>query len=273
MTDNNNMLELDFSSKLEVTINNERPVQLVDLTMALLGVGQQYQRFIEAETNEQHQIGSELFIKEVRSGSIIVELIAQVAPVVPLLWVGGSLKEWLEYAKSTVEWLTGKLNDPPKEFTKQDLKQWNNILEPVAKDHGSQMNFSVSDGGVVNQYFINSVQANAAQNMITRELEKLEEPDDHVERKRVMTWHQTRFVENAPTGDRAVIESISKSPVKVLFENNAVKNAMLHGDSRFGKPWHELAYIVDVKVQTINGVPKAYTVLDFHDEDTFDPTE
>ena len=268
------ILSLYFSSKLEIKINNERPVQLVDLTMSLLGVGQQFERFIEAETNEQHAIGSELYIKEVRSGSIIVELIAQAAPVVPLLWTGGTLKEWAEYAQNTLQWLTGQLKDPPKEVTKQDLKQWKNILEPVAKDNGSQMNFSVTDGGqVINQFFINSVQANAAQNRITRELEKLDEPDNHTQRKRVMTWHQTRFANDALTGDKAVIESISKAPVKVLFENQAVKKAMLHGDSRFNKPWHELAYIVDVKVQTISGVPKVYTILDFHDEDTFDPTE
>lgn len=267
-----NILELDLSTKLQITIHNEKPIALVDLTMALLGVSQQFERFIESESDEQHQLGSELYIKEVRSGSVIVELVAQVAPVVPLLWAGGSLKEWVDYAKSTVEWLTGKLKDPPKEVTKQDLKQWHNILEPVAKDNGSQMNFSVSDGGVViNQYFVNSVEANAAQNRISRELERMEEPDDHVQRKRVMTWHQTRFVEDPISGDRAVIESITKRPVKILFENNAVKRAMLNGDPRLGKPWHELAYVVDVRVQTINGIPKAYTILDFHEEETFDP--
>jgi hypothetical protein len=48
------LLELDFSNKLEITINNNKPVVLTDLTMALLGVGQQFERFIENETNEQH---------------------------------------------------------------------------------------------------------------------------------------------------------------------------------------------------------------------------
>ena len=48
------LLELDFSNKLEITINNKNPVVLTDLTMALLGVGQQFERFIENETNEQH---------------------------------------------------------------------------------------------------------------------------------------------------------------------------------------------------------------------------
>ena len=80
-----NILELDFNDKLQITINNTKPVVLTDLTMALLGVGQQFERFIENETTEQHQTGSELFIKEVRSGSIIVELVAQANPLVTLL--------------------------------------------------------------------------------------------------------------------------------------------------------------------------------------------
>ena len=268
------LLELDFSNKLEITINNTKPVVLTDLTMALLGVGQQFERFIENETNEQHAASSELFIKDVRSGSIIVELIAQAIPVVPLLWQGGSLLEWVNHAKSVIEWLNGKLANPPKDLTKQDLKQWSNILEPVAKDHGSQMNFTVSNGGqVINQIFISSEQANAAQNQIKREIGKLEEPDDHTQRKRVMVWYQSKFDSSSSTGDRAVIESISKVPVKVIFENNAVKKAMLTGDSRFSKQWHELAYIVDVSVQTVQDVPKVYTIINYYDEDTFDPNE
>lgn len=54
------------------------------------------------------------------------------------------------------------------------------------------------------------------------------------------------------TGDKATIEDITKRPLKVIFENNAVKEAMLGGDAKFKKPWHKLAYVVDVEVQTIN---------------------
>lgn len=270
----NNILELDFNDKLQITINNTKPVVLTDLTMALLGVSQQFERFIENETTEQHQTGSELFIKEVRSGSIIVELVAQAIPVVPLLWQGGSVVEWFGFAKSVIEWLSGKLDKPPKDVTKQDLKQWNNILDPVAKDHGSQMNINVSRGGqVINQFFITSEQANSAQNMIRRELERLGEPSDQTQRQRVMTWYQTKFDDKSQTGNKAVIESISKSPVKVIFENNAVKKALMAGDPRFNKSWHELAYIVDVTVQTVQGIPKVYTVINYHEDETFDPKE
>lgn len=270
----NSILELDFNDKLQITINNTKPVVLTDLTMALLGVGQQFERFMQNEAPEQPPAGSELFIKEVRSGSIVVELVAQAIPVIPLLWQGGSIVEWVGYAKSVLDWLNGQQSQPPKDVTKQDLKQWSNILEPVAKDHGSQLNFTVSSGGqVINQFFINSEQANAAQNAIRREIGLLAEPDDHTQRKRVMTWYQTKFDDSSQTGNKAVIESISKSPVKVIFENNAVKKALMAGDTRFSKSWNELAYIVDVKVQTVQGVPKVYTVINYYDEDTFDPAD
>ena len=195
-------------------------------------------------------------------------------PVVPLLWVGGSLVEWTSHAKSVLEWLNGKLDKPPKDVSKQDLKQWSSILEPVAKDSGSQMNFSASEGGVItNQFYITSSDANAMQNAIRREVGVLEERNDHIQRKRVMVWYQTKFDDNSDTGSKAVIESITKTPVKVIFENNATKKAMLAGDDRYPKPWHELAYIVDVLVQTVQGVPKVYTILDYHEEDTFDPAD
>ena len=264
-------MEIDFNNKLEVTIKNEKPVVLTDLTMSLLGVNQQFQRFLETETNQDYQPSTELYIKEVRSGSIIVELVALAMPIVPLIWEGGPLSQWVLQAEAIVHWFLGKLDTPPKDLSKNDLKQWNSILEPVAKDNGSQLNLTVSDGGkVINQFFINSQEANAAQNQIQREIENLEDPDEHIQKRKVMVWYQTKFDTESHTGDKAIIEAISKKAVKVIFENNAVKEAMLKGDERYSKPWHKLAYIVDVEVQTVNGSPKLYTVLKYYKEDTFD---
>jgi hypothetical protein len=79
-----NVIEIDFSHKLEIKINNQKPVVLTDLTMSLLGINQQYQRFIESETNQDYDASTELYIKEVRTGSIIVELVALTMPIVPL---------------------------------------------------------------------------------------------------------------------------------------------------------------------------------------------
>lgn len=266
------VVEFDFDKKLEITINNEKPVELTDMTLSLLAVSEQFQKFVESSTNDDYQAGAELYIKEVRSGSIVVELVAQAMPIVPLIWEGGSLSEWVNTVKAVFDWFLGKTSSPPSQITKNDLKQWHSIVEPVAKDQGSQLNFNVSDNGkVINQFFINSSDANIAQNRIKRHIEDFETPNDHIHRRKVMYWYQTKFDDESHTGDRAIIEDISKRPLKVIFDNNAVKAAMVDGDEHFEKPWQKLAYVVDVEVQTINDEPKMYTVLRYYPEHTFDP--
>lgn len=268
-----NLIEIDFGTRLEIHIKNEKPVVLTDLTLSLLAVNQQFQRFMESETNQDYQVGTELYIKEVRSGSIIVELVAQALPLVPLIWSGGSLSEWVNSAKAILDWLLAKTSTPPKTMHKNDLKQWKAILEPVARDSASQMNFTVSDRAsvTINQFSFNSTEANAAQNRITRELAAIDDPNEHIQNRKLMYWYQTKFDTDSHTGDKAIIESISKRPLKVIFENNAVKEAMLAGDERFNKPWHKLAYVVDVEVQTVQGEPKIYTVLRYYPDKTIDP--
>lgn len=269
-----NILEIDLDKKMEITISNENPVSLKDLSLSLLSFNHQFHKFVESETDRETDIGSELLIKEVRKGSIVIELVSQAAPIVPLLWEGGTLSQWSGVVQGVCNWLLGKIDSPPKEVTKQDLLEWNKFVEPVAKDHGSQMNINVSDGGtVINNFTINSTEANAIQNEISRKVEQLDSPEDHVHRRKVMYWYQAKFDPQSETGNRAIIDDLSKKSMKVIFEKNAVKDAMLHPPEHFKKQWHELAYVVDVEVETVRGVPKMYKVLQYYPEYTFDPEE
>jgi hypothetical protein len=119
--------------RLEVTIKNTKPVVLTDLTLSLLAIGHQYESFIENDVPANQQVSAELLVKEVRTGSIVFELVAHAIPIAPILWDGGSLAEWAKVAKDMVLFWLGKQKAPPKQITKTDLKQWDNILEPVAR--------------------------------------------------------------------------------------------------------------------------------------------
>lgn len=270
----NNIMEIDLSKRLEIKINNTKAVGLEDLSLSLLAFNHQFQKFVESETSKETDMSSELLIKEVRSGSIIVELISHSSSIVPLLWEGGSLTQWSKIAKEISGWLLGKTEKPPKELTKQDLQDWNKFVEPVAKDNGSQININVSDNGkVIQQFIINSTEANAMQNRIGNLISDLDTPEGNVHTRKIMYWYQAKFDQNSDTGNRAIIDDLSKSALKVIFDNNAVKDEMLHPDPKFGKPWHELAYVVDVEVETVRSKPKMYKVLRYYPEYTFDPEE
>lgn len=267
------MEDTGFTQKLEIKFENRKPVLVEDLSNALLSVSDQYARFVETTTTERYVTTSELFVKDVRSGSMVFDIVGVAMPIIPLLWEGGSLSEWVGVAKGTMDWLLAKKSTPPVETTKPDLQNWMAIMQPVAKDHGAQLIFSASGNATVtNNLIITSAEAGTAQKTLQRLLAEADTPANHVHRRKVMIWYQTRF-DSTDTGDKVIIEDISTKPTKVIFENQAVKAAMLRGDPRFIKPWNELAYIVDVRVQTVRGVPKLYEVVDYHDEHTFDPND
>jgi hypothetical protein len=268
--------EVDIGEQhLEIVIQNTKPLVLTDLTLSLLAISQQYQQFIEAELPPEAKVSTELLVRQVRTGSIVFELMAHALPVAPLLWSGGSIFEWSKVAKEMLLFALGKLKNPPKALAKNDLKQWDNILEPIAKDHGSQMNLQVRDHGsvVINQVIINSDDANAAQNKIRRLIDQYDEPVDVDHKKRIMTWYQAKFDPDSQTGNKIKIESISKKPLRVLFDNNAIREAMYAQGADFGVPWHKLAYVVDVQIQTINEQPRVALITKFYPKQTFNPEE
>ncbi|WP_273135284.1 hypothetical protein [Marinobacter vinifirmus] len=65
----NNIMEIDLSKRLEIKINNKKPVGLEDLSLSLLAFNHQFHKFVESEANKETDISSELLIKEVRSGA------------------------------------------------------------------------------------------------------------------------------------------------------------------------------------------------------------
>ena len=273
-TPENGPAAVDYDRRLEITIRNTRPIEPLDLSASLTALGSQFQRFVEEGMDEGLDASAQLLVKEVRSGSMVFELVAHALPYVPLMWDGGALNAWTTQFAATLQWLAGKTSDRPKDLTKQDLRQINSIVGPIAQDGGSQMNIVVSEGAtIVNNFHLTSLDAGAVRDRVATELKALENADSHVQVNQVMTWYQAKFDDKSETGNKAVIESITKKPVKVIFENAEVRRQMMMGSPDIDRPWQQLAYLVDVHVQTIRGVPKLYTVRGFHPEHTFDPDE
>jgi hypothetical protein len=252
-------------TKLTVEIKNTRPIELLDLTDSLLSLGEEYKRFIAANPEHAETQGLKLYIKEIRTGSVITDLVAMAASVypvaLPFISDTNNLIEFSKYLKSAYGYLTGKSNERVQ-LQKQDYTNLSKIVEPVAKDNGSQMNFStVVNGNVINNFYINSTEANAAQNTARREIEQFREPETRVHNQVVLYWYRASRDTDKQVGDRAIIESISPSPVKTVFENEKTKAEMILSDPN---PFLS-AYVVDVFVDTIKGKPALYKIIHLHD--------
>jgi len=249
---------------LTIEIDNKNPVELIDLTNSFLSLGEEYKRFAANHPEYGDPPSVRLYIKEIRAGSIVADLIAIAAigsqTLLPTLGQVNTVIGFSKHLKAAYDYFTGKSSDKPQ-LNKNEYGHLSSIIEPVAKDGGSQVNFITTVNQTVVQTFnLTSPDANAAQNTISRELLQLKEPERKPHHKAVLYWFQARDDTHSKAGDRGIIESISSSPVKIEFEEDVIKDAMLHG---LENPFRS-AYVVDVNVETINSRPVLYTVTHYH---------
>lgn len=245
---------------LTVTIANTRPIELTDLTNSLQGLGRQYARYL-SKNRVKVTAESRLYVQEVRSGSAVFELI----DLMPLGLVFANAENFntlLDFGKNlgdVYRFFAGQGPEPKEELKEADLKNYEFILGPVAKDHGALMSFAGQyNNSPITIYQIGSLEANAAQNGIGRAVteQRLLQPGGYHENV-VFYWHQLRNQPESGAGESGVIESLGQLPVKVGFASEAVKTQLAFMKDR--NPML-IGFIVDVQVETVQGRPALYNI-------------
>lgn len=258
VVDNIELLPSDDEAMLTVNIKNKAPVDLIDFAQSMISLGAEYSDYI-AETNN-HLVSDEikLYIKEIRPGSIITELVALAPALMQFAEHANTVIDFTSHIKACIEFLKGSGNKPDN-LDKQTLNRVSKFVEPIAKDSGSILQVDASNNKGTITININSLEANAIQNKASKEIEKLKEPKVGLHTKVVLYWTQTRA--DNRKGYKGVIESISDKEVKVLFDNDDIQHEMIHGEDQI----YEKAYLVDVNVETIKDQPAAYKIIKFHE--------
>lgn len=86
-------------------------------------------------------------------------------------------------------------------------------------------------------------------------------PTNQIRHDELLTLHQVRGDPKARAGDKGVIESISKLPVKLWFKSEAIKKDILDSPEN---PFQRV-FVVDVEVKTAGDKPALYKVLALKD--------
>ena len=250
-------MQLDKTT-LIVKIKNTEPVELADFAKSMMSLANDYQSRQTADP----RLPAKLYIKEIKSGSIIAEL----APMLPLagqllIEHYDQIENYAEHLYNLIGWLLGK-NGKPENTDGKQLNNLSNIVNPVANDKGGQLTFSTVNysGSVVNHITVNYYEANTVQNRARQEIRQLQEQEEPVENgdytQVLMYWAQA--APNKET-DQAVIEAIWPKPVKVILPDRIKQEILLDEPYPFKK-----LYIVDVNVQTVKGRPKLYKITRYY---------
>lgn len=245
---------------LTIEIKNKRPIELGDFTSSLLSLANEFKRKLELENPEIAVADVRLYIKEVRSGSIVADLVALAPQALQLVSYSNAVVSFYKHIKGAYDYLSGASENKP-DLDRASYENLARIVEPIAKDSGSQLNIGALHGPLY--YFnVGSQEANAIQNRVRKEIEALAEPSKGLREKVLLYWYQARGDAKSKTGDKAIIESISVAPVKTICVTDAIKLQMILDEEN---PFKE-AYIVDVMVETIRGKPSLYKILSLHDK-------
>lgn len=241
---------------MQVHIEHSGPMELATLTDSFAALASWHARFARSVGAAVNGDEVRLYVKEIRSGSIIIELVEWARNAVILVQDVTTVVRFAAMLKQVYDYFTGVADALPDRFERRDARDFVRFMDPVAKDRNGVLHLTARR---VNNVIINidapSLNANAGQNRATNWEAMSKEPLSGVLEGQVFYWYQARDDAKKEAGDRGMIEAIARYPVRVHFANAEAKRAML-SDALFTK-----AYVVTVDVQTVDGRPRLYRIL------------
>lgn len=244
---------------LQIRINNTQPIDLIDYSNSMLNFGNEYSDFISRSDNHLAPEDIKLYVREIKTGSIITDLVAIAPGLMAFAEHTNTVIDFTKHIKGLTSYLLGKTNLRPSGLSKPSLNRLIKIVEPVAIDGGSTLQIDASNNTGNIEINISSSEANTIQNRANKELEKMREPVNGLHIKVLLYWAQARH--DNKKGDKGIVESISRREIKVVFANKDLKKEMIRNQPHI----FNVAYLVDIDVQTINDRPAVYKVVKFHE--------
>jgi hypothetical protein len=261
----------DKNAHLLVTIDHKKPIDLIEFTLGLLAIGNQYSSFMGKEHSEALDEQYKLYIRKIEQGSIVAEIVHFVSPFLTGM---DNINIFLDFINHMKEKLLPffKPNGRNEDLTITELKDFHKTLRLVADNPDNHLKLAAAvykdDKRELRQEFsFDGKQSSAAIRNIESQIQENEKKGQAYHQKVLMTFYQTNKNEakaEKKLGERAIIESIWAKPLPVVFVSNLVgnkiKNQILSG---INNPY-KLGFIVDVNVETHKGNPACYRVIEFH---------
>ena len=241
--------------KLTITIEYERPLTLSEFSQSLESWNNQYKKHTKSEDF--------LLIKEIRHGSIIIDLVQYTLPFIKDF---NALRTFFDYIKSRFEWLKNKEgNKPPMDI--EDCDDIQKTIAPINNHEKAKINIAVNgDNNIVNNtmYVVESndvkkIIASANEEKLKLESKCVVESSNNYNNV-LLRFIQLKNEDKDNKNTKGIIEEIDKKAYPILFAKN-IKNRVLHN--------HEnpflLEYLVSVKVNKRNGKIVSYTIIELID--------
>ena len=270
-------------SRIQLQFDVEKPVDLVDLTMAFQSFNRQYAKFIASYLSEKDvenidEDSVRLFVTRIESNCILAEL-GWVDPhglfpgVLVMMDNVNTIREFLKNISFYLDYFRGAIGEIPenKQLGKRDCEDFKNLLAPVVKAGKGSLKYKElkydkegKPSTLTEVEYVTDEAVKATQG-VTRRIELLEKTTaaDHEKVLLSLVSVQEKILkpESKRTHDYGTIESICPKPLAVYWLSEVDQMKVKGYD---GNPF-KCSFVVDVNVETKHDEPRAYRVVKLHD--------
>jgi len=246
-------------NEMLITYEPKEPLELKAFSSSILSLADEYDCFIRDNYKPSSLQYPDLKIKEIRKGSIVIDLITT-ATTACLLGGVDNINHAFEFVKNIkglTEFFLHKSSRLPPNTSTATVGRLIDMVEPIAQNVGSHMNFHASGSGQNNiNIYLGQQDANAIQRLGKQWISQEKLPKKSIYEEVLFYWYQTRDTYLNKRGDKGIIESISKKPINTYIPNPSIKEEMIKGDI------FNHSYLVNVQVETIEENPNLYKVVE-----------
>lgn len=268
-------LMADGRAHIIVTIDTKEPIELGDFVSAFTALSNQYTQYIE-EYHPAMSAEAKVFVRELRAGSIIADLIPFVqifgaASIIPVMQQMDVIVDFVQKYGSKLKSYFGD-GAGVESATSSDLNDVLGAVVAIANDSDGKSTieaayFADDAKQIKAAVSFNTQEANTAVRRIGEHRLRLE-GSQHETRERVLMIFTQTNIKTPPlekrTGERGKIEEISISDKPLIYASDLAEKKIKHEIKEADENVFKKGFVVDVAVLTKSGKIAAYKIINLH---------
>ena len=257
------MNKIENKFKLEYVIEYDKPIAVSEFTNALNSFSNQYEKFLQDKYGSERP-SAELYVQEIRKGSIVTTLVEYSAILLPFLGDINTVFEFGSYIKSSYDYLLSGKKEIDNESL--DVKDLNNLLKIIEPGTHTNNNIYIQIKGNDNKIVLaplsaNETESRAIRDRIKEDKKELSQKEKSIEYKQALFLEQIKRDLDSKKGNKGVIKELNEHSLNLIWANDEEKIKMLNCDDNPLK----MIFIVDVEIVEVNYETKLYKIMKLHE--------
>jgi hypothetical protein len=259
---------------ITLKLNTTQPIELGDFVGAFTALASEFERYIK-QTHPDLTGEAELYVRQVRRGSIVVDLfpgLAIAAPFIADMEKALIVEKFVRVFGTRFRALLGTQASTNAPQTRSELKDWTDAVAAIARDPDAvaQLEATAFEDGrkkIKAAFKFTTKEARKALSTIESRQRVLEKKE-HAEHSRVLMRFTRSDVGDVnvgrPSGERVIIEEISDKPLALIYASQLAEERIKHEIREADDNVFKKGFVVDVNVRSSGGRPVAYAVTHVH---------